>query len=304
MFAVSLVAAAAVTLAPVAAYAQCMAPSPAMFPLGHAVPPRPLIYVFAPPYADADPIRIDGPGGPIPFASRDVSTYEGVRITELRVDARRGWFVVRAGEHGAPRRYEIESPPPPPPIGAPDAIAWEHSEWTCSHTTGLAIDLRAPGVVAFRVRWGAHVELVPPNARAFFMSAMGGEIDPAALHVFLGHPSCVGNLIDPAFIGRRDFDLTAIYSDGSEQEVPLPREAESAKPADPPPAPPPSPAASPDALSEPPEAANRRAAHGGRQSRASSPVAERMAAAAGAIGALVTVILVLLVRRRRAVAVP
>lgn len=278
---------------PRVAEAQCMAPGAALFPLTDRVPPLPTLYRYEVAWAAAAPIRVEGPGGPVPFTARDVSTSKDLRVTAIAVDARAGSFTVHGGGYGAPRTFTVDAGvrfEERIPRWTDADIAWVDEAWTCSHTRGLVIKLRAPGAVAFRASWpDGHRELVPPHDSEFMISAMGGKLDPADARVFLGHPNCVTDLIDPAYIGRRDVGLVAIYPDGSEGVVGEPsaigcgfREADGRNIVgfEPTygPAAPPAPAARP------------------------TPMTWAIAAAA-LLGALTTVLLVLLVRRRTA-AVP
>jgi hypothetical protein len=146
-------------------------------------------------------------------------------VRELRVGATSGTFVVHGEDGEPPRTYTIggfEKPSAPPVV---ESVTWMNDAWTCSHSTGFVVEARGPGVVAFRVEWPGHVDsIVPAHDRYFWVGPMGGEMDPSALRAFLGHPSCVADLIPAENIGRRDFRLFAKYADGSELEVELPRE--------------------------------------------------------------------------------
>lgn len=277
------------------ARAECMAPSPAIFPLGDVVPADPWMFAFVPAYQADATVHVAHADGTAPeIHVLDVSTPEtGVKVWRIAVKTTRD-FTMRIGEHGAPRSFAVlpRNPQLQRTVDV-EGVEFIDEAWTCSHTTGLAISLRGVQVSAVRARWSDGTEvLVPPNDRGFFMyGAMGGEIDPAALRVLLGHPNCVANVIPDRYIGRRDVTLTALFSDGKELEVPLER-----KQAEP----------------EPPRTDHvcgyayaeqqRRAQELQRQRDAHSHAPWWIAGAAG-IGGLVTMALVLLVRRRRITAV-
>ncbi len=212
------------------AAAECAMPRPATFPMDASLPPRPVLYRFELAYGAPAALRIEGPHGPVPFTTRDVSSTDDIRVTEIRVDASAdtGSITVSGGEYDVPRTYAIDARASLRAHVAPvvEEVAWRDDAWTCSHTSGLGVNARGTGVAAFRAVWPDGIEaLVPASDSAFFWSqAMGGEIDPAALRAFLGHPSCVGNLIPTAKIGKLDVRLYARYADGTELEVELPRE--------------------------------------------------------------------------------
>lgn len=286
------------------ARAECMAPAPAIFPLGDVVGPRPTLYRFAPRYQADRPVAVvDAAGEPVAFTLTDVSTPGAdLRVMRMTVAADGGRFTVRDGAYTA-RTFEVQpaAPAGPRPL-AVEEVTWIEDAWTCSHTRGLAVAFRSEGVVAVRARWSDGFEaLVPPSDRAFFHhGAMGGELDPQALRALLGHPNCVENVIPERYIERLDVELWAIYGDGTEQEIPLKRKA--AEPAPPPPAPAP-------AVESTPWVCGTSLLMVQRQREAAAAAARRAKArwligGAGLLGALVTVALVLLVRRRRVTAIP
>jgi hypothetical protein len=209
------------------AAAECAMPSPAMALETAPVPPNPVLYRFELGYRDAAPLRIeDAKGAAVPFTEKDVSSVDGMRVRELHIAATSGTFTVHGEEYGGPRTYRVAAARTAYAAPVVEGVSWVESAWTCSHETGLVVEARGEGVVAFRVVWSSGgAALVPPNDRYFWSRPMGGEVDPAALRAFLGHPNCVTDLIPHDRIGRKDFQLFARYADGTEREVALPRAA-------------------------------------------------------------------------------
>ena len=195
-----------------------------MFPDAEPLPPSPVLYRFELAYVKAPTLRIEGPRGPVSFTVKDVSITDAIRVTEIHVDATSGSFTVHGAEYEAPRTYAIARSATVYAAPEVEGVSWVEEAWTCSHTLGLVIEARGRGVVAFRAQWTDGFEaILPPNDRHFWTAMMGGELDPAELRAFLGHPNCVGNLIPDRMIGRKDVRLFARYADGSEREVVLPR---------------------------------------------------------------------------------
>lgn len=209
------------------AAAECAMPGPALFPDAEVLPPNPVLYRFELAWTEPAALRVEGASGPVPFTVTDVSATDAVRVQEIRVAATNGSFTVHGGAYETPATYRID-PGWTRPAKAPavEGVSWVEDAWTCSHSVGLVIEARGQGVVAFRAEWngGGASAIVPPND-GYFWRMMGGERDPAALRAFLGHPSCVANLIPQHLIGRKDVRLHARYADGSEVEVELPRAA-------------------------------------------------------------------------------
>lgn len=209
------------------AEAECAMPHPAMPPDGTVLPPNPVLWRFEPSYRAPTSLRIAGADGrPLEYTGSYVSVSNTVRAYEYRIDVTSGSFTVHGEEDEPPHTYTIGgfTKPTAPPVV--ESVTWVDDAWTCSHSLGLVIEARGAGVVAFRASWpssGYRDWVIPANDRHFWSREMGGEIDPSALRAFLGHPSCVENLIGTELIGRRDVRLFAIYADGSELEVELPR---------------------------------------------------------------------------------
>ena len=87
--------------------AVCAAPGAAVFPLGDQLPPDPILYRFEPSWLQPATLRIEGPDGPVGFSTRVVPSGDELRITEIRVAARRGSITLHAGDGEAPRQYEV-----------------------------------------------------------------------------------------------------------------------------------------------------------------------------------------------------
>jgi hypothetical protein len=208
------------------AEAECAMPAPATFPEAETVPPNPVIYRFELEYAAAPTLRIVGSDGrPIDYTASFLGPHRDIRATEIHVAATSGSFTVSGGDYDVPKTYRIAPSTKPHVAPVVDGVSWVHESWTCSHTLGLVIEARGADVAAFRVVWSnGYEEIVPANDTAFWSNMMGGERDPNALRAFLGHPNCVGNLINDSYIGRKDFVMYARYADGTELEVELPRE--------------------------------------------------------------------------------
>jgi hypothetical protein len=222
---VCLFAVSAVNIA--AAQAECAMPAPATFPEAETVPPDPVIYRFELEYAAAPALRIvDGHGQPVEYTASFLGPHRDIRATEIHVAATSGTFTVSGGDYDVPKTYTI-APALATTHAAPvvEGVTWVQSSWTCSHEIGMVIDARGADVAAFRVVWSnGYDEIIPANDTAFWSRMSGGERDPSALRAFLGHPNCVGNLINDSYIGRKDFQLFARYTDGTELEVQLPRQ--------------------------------------------------------------------------------
>lgn len=209
-----------------AASAECAMPMPAMSAEAVALPPNPVIYRFEPSYRAPTNLRIEGPDGtPLEWTGSHRGPSSTIRAREIHVKATSGTFTVRGEDYEPVRTYTIggfETPSAPPIV---ESVSWVEDAWTCSHSLGFVVEARGADVVAFRVDFGPQYAdwVLPPNDRYFWTREMGGEIDPAALRAFLGHPNCVENLIPDMLIGRKNFRLFAKYADGSELEVELPR---------------------------------------------------------------------------------
>jgi hypothetical protein len=214
------------------AEAECAMPAPATFPEAETVPPDPVIYRFEMEYAAAPVLSIvGGDGRAIEYTASIVGPHRDIRATEIHVAAKRGTFTVSGGEYDVPKTYRIAAATKPHVAPVVDGVSWVQSSWTCSHEIGMVVEARGADVAAFRVLWSnGYDELIPANDTAFWSRMSGGERDPNALRAFLGHPNCVGNLIDDRYIGRKDFQLFARYADGTEMEVELPREPEARQP--------------------------------------------------------------------------
>lgn len=266
-----------------AARAECTMPVPAMSAEAVALPPNPVIYRFEPSHRPASYLRIEGPDGtPIEYTASHRGPSSTIRAREIHVKATSGTFTVRGEDFEPVRTYTIggfEKPSAPP---VAESVSWIDDAWACSYSLGFVVAARGPDVVAFRVDFGpAYADWVlPPNDGYFWTREMGGEIDPAALRAFLGHPSCVENLIPGVLIGNKNLRLFAKYGDGSELEVELPR----AWPPQPPP--------------QPPQPPPRRPAYAYREPRVLDPWRVAIATAVS-IAALISVSTLLVARRRR-----
>jgi hypothetical protein len=263
VLAVTLIAASAGAAAPAAA--ECAMPNPAMSPAPGTVSIAPTIYRFELAYGEAAPLRVDGPDGPVSFTTRDLSATDGIRVTAIHVEASRGPITIHAGAGESEETYRYElGHPPAPAAPAVESVTWVQDAWTCSHSRGLSIAMRGAGVAAFRARWSDGVEaIVPAHDRMFWTrmtDAIGGEIDPAEANAFLGHPNCLADLVPTSHVDRRDLSLFAIYPDGTELEVELPR-GPAADAATPPEVPPPP---VPEAAANIPPAASACDDRGGR----------------------------------------
>ncbi|HUQ01382.1 MAG TPA: hypothetical protein VM261_02755 [Kofleriaceae bacterium] len=268
--------------------AECAMPDPVTAPEAQIVPPDPVIYRFDLQYAAPPVLTIEGPDGPMRYTASGVGPHNDIRAMEIHIEATSGSFTVSGGDHDVPKTYVI-GPVKPPVAPVVESVQWMESSWTCSHERGFAIDARGADVAAFRVVWSnGYEELIPPNSTAFFSRMSGGERDPNALRAFIGHPNCVGNLVNDHYIGRKDFRLFARYSDGTELEVELPREPQ------PPPPPPPQPQPQPQTKPQPQP-----------QAKPAPPSRGELApwkvgvAAAMSIAALSSVSTLLVARRRR-----
>jgi hypothetical protein len=289
---VSAVAAVAMFAPPTAARAECAMPSPALFPQGDRVPPNPVLYHFAPKWIEASPLRAVGADGvTIPLTITDASdSTADLRVTRVQVHARSRSFTITGGTYDVPRTFHIDETYRPVPLGtflAPGDSEWISEAWTCSHTLGRRITARSEGVVAAEVIWPeGGSTIVPPNERAFWTAMMGGEIDPAELSIFLGHPNCLTDTVaaDRARTPVEQLTIRVHYANGQFGYIfgktpPLPDDDWCQ-------------VIDPESLAP-------------RPTVAAAPRDRRwIIAGAGGIGALVTIALVLLVRRRRAVAVP
>lgn len=243
LLAAAVIAAITTGLAAGSAAAECAMPRGAIFPKGQLVAPNPRLYRFEPKYGPQPAIRMESGGAPIEFRT-EVHEVGDMRVTRLDVAIADGELdVLVEGERA--RRYVVGEDRAARRLSVA-RVAREQSAWTCSHTDGIAIELHATDVAAFEVRWtGGATAIVAPSTSAFFAT----EPDASdAADVFLGHENCVGDQIPPRLLGRRDFTLTAIYTDGRRRQVTLPVDG---PPADDtpaqvePPAPPPSPAPPP-----------------------------------------------------------
>jgi len=120
--------------------AMCMAPVGVTFPLGDQLPPQPILYCFEPSWQQPTTLRIEGPGGPVAFTTRDAGWSKEMRIIEIRVAARSGPITVHAGDTEPPRSFDVGPQPTTPPIEAAtvDDLDWVKDSWTCSDSHGLA----------------------------------------------------------------------------------------------------------------------------------------------------------------------
>lgn len=198
--------------------AECADPRPAMFPLGDDVPPHPTLVRFEPAYREPTILTVTDGERPLPFTTRDLTTTDAIRVTEIRVDVERGPIVIRA--RGDEDEYHFE-------VSAPTAVAAPvvtkatriDDRWTCSFTDGLALEVTAPGAVAIEARWSDGTRATVAPDVAAYSGGRGASTEWTSM-VLLGHVSCLGDQLPPDRIGALDLTLTALYADGARRPLP------------------------------------------------------------------------------------
>ncbi len=226
------VAAALLLALPSAAAAECMMAGSFFSPeAGAIVPPDPVLFYFASPWAAEGTTFTakDAEGKPLPVAATQVTKADAHVAFRVAVKASAGAVVVEARRGtGTPveARYRVGAPggcAAEKPVEIRSAKV-ESYAWTCSHqsTKNLVVSVEAP---AYRVEWSRSEAdfragkrekvVVPHRMERFFHWGEKPWAPPGPGQVELGHVNCMGHTLRwdaPAYwVG-----VAALHEDGTE----------------------------------------------------------------------------------------
>jgi hypothetical protein len=212
--------------------AKCAAPSGAVAPhAGTAVPPDPVVYVFAPRWsAGESSVRVVAGEDELPFSLDVVS--ESDAFTTLRIAIETGghdaFELMSKGSYGRTitSRFRVSDQWARPKRTAIRVRGAEYvvDSWMCSHTD--AHFLAVTDAPAYRVQWatsraafarGAATTIVVPHHVDDFWLWGDERVKTGAGRIGLGHLNCFGETAATgrAYV-RRFVRIKGLYPDGSE----------------------------------------------------------------------------------------